>query len=343
MGDDANSSILRDPARLLAHGTQLLAERGRAITLQLVERARAANPGDVLIEQVCRILETHRVPRFHGPMLEDAQRNAAYRKAIETLAPGRRVLDIGTGSGLLAMMAARAGAAQVIACEQDPRLAATAREIIALNGLADRVTVIDRPSFQLDRERDLGGGVDCVVSEIFSDNLLNEGVLSALAHARAELCDKDAIFIPEEASIEIALANHPAIDPPLGSVEGFDLSPFARHFPTIRTFRCSNPKLQLRSEGASAFTFRWSANEEPPPSAASRVELASTGGEVSAVAQWIALKFLPGLTYANSPGSGEGMSWLNRLTPISRRETRAGEAITIKNWYSDEHVVHWEE
>ncbi|WP_128891710.1 50S ribosomal protein L11 methyltransferase [Erythrobacter sp. HKB08] len=343
MGNGTNSTILGDPARLLAHGNELLAQGSKAMALQLVERARAANQGDALIEQVCRIIETHRVPRFHASMLEDAQRNRAYRSAIEALVPGRRVLDIGTGSGLLAMMAARAGAASVIACEQDPRLAATARKIIALNGLSDRITVIDRPSFQLDRQRDLGGGVDCVVSEIFSDNLLSEGVLTALAHARAELVTNDAIFIPEEASIEIALASLPAIHPPLGSVEGFDLSPFARHFAPVQTIRSNNPKLELRSEAASAFEFRWTAHEDPPLSAKSQVELTSTGGEVSAIAQWFALKFLPGVTYANPPGSAAGISWLNRVTPIARRETEAGEAITVKNWYSDEHVVHWEE
>ena len=42
--------------------------------------------------------------------------DAALRRAIR---PGCRVLEIGTGSGLLAMMAARAGAAQVVTCERN--------------------------------------------------------------------------------------------------------------------------------------------------------------------------------------------------------------------------------
>ena len=342
MGDGAEKSILQDPARLLQRGSELLAERGRAMVVALVDRARAASPGDPDIESACRILETHGVPRFHARMLEDAQRNRAYRKAIEKLAPGRRVLDIGTGSGLLAMMAARAGAASVVACEQDPRLAKTARDIIAANGLANRITVIDRPSFQLDRARDLAGGVDCVVSEIFSDNLLSEGVLDVLAHARSELCSDDAIFIPEAASIEVALACHPDIDPPLTGVEGFDLSPFARHFPPVQTIRCDNPRLALRSAPATAFHFRWTAADDPPPSAASTTELASTGGEISAIVQWIELRLMDGVTYANPPGAERGISWLNRLTPIERRETMAGDMVTLHNWYCDEHVVHRE-
>lgn len=54
---------------------------------------------------------------------------------------GDRVLDIGTGSGILAIVAARLGAAAVRGVEADPWAAETARENVARNGVADRVTV----------------------------------------------------------------------------------------------------------------------------------------------------------------------------------------------------------
>ncbi|MEL7220183.1 MAG: 50S ribosomal protein L11 methyltransferase [Bacteroidota bacterium] len=43
-------------------------------------------------------------------------------------------MDIGTGSGLLAMMAARAGAQEVVACEMNPLLAEAASQIVEQNG-----------------------------------------------------------------------------------------------------------------------------------------------------------------------------------------------------------------
>lgn len=43
--------------------------------------------------------------------------NSKYDKALEAMAKGKRVLDVGTGTGLLAMLAARHGASKVIACE----------------------------------------------------------------------------------------------------------------------------------------------------------------------------------------------------------------------------------
>lgn len=49
---------------------------------------------------------------------------------------GRRVFDFATGSGLVALAAARAGAAAVIAADHDPLCAAAVAENAALNGLA---------------------------------------------------------------------------------------------------------------------------------------------------------------------------------------------------------------
>ncbi|OLU14344.1 protein methyltransferase [Pseudomonas sp. PA1(2017)] len=48
---------------------------------------------------------------------------------------GKRVLDLGTGSGVAAIAAARAGAAQVVACDLDPLALAACRANAALNGL----------------------------------------------------------------------------------------------------------------------------------------------------------------------------------------------------------------
>jgi ribosomal protein L11 methyltransferase len=57
------------------------------------------------------------------------------------LRPGQTVLDLGTGSGLLAIAAAKLGAAAVLALDTDPVAVATAAENVRRNGVADRVTV----------------------------------------------------------------------------------------------------------------------------------------------------------------------------------------------------------
>jgi len=55
---------------------------------------------------------------------------------------GKRVVDVGTGSGILALAAARAGAANVVALDINPNAACTASENAQANGLGGRVTAV---------------------------------------------------------------------------------------------------------------------------------------------------------------------------------------------------------
>lgn len=80
--------------------------------------------------------------RSHRGMLFDTDRVMAFEKAIKALVkPGDRVIDVGAGSGILSLMAARAGAGHVDALEATP-IVHEAREIAAINGFADRVTFV---------------------------------------------------------------------------------------------------------------------------------------------------------------------------------------------------------
>jgi ribosomal protein L11 methyltransferase len=63
------------------------------------------------------------------------------RALEETLQPGAAVLDLGTGSGVLALAAARFGAADVLALDTDPLAVRAARENVGLNGLEALVRV----------------------------------------------------------------------------------------------------------------------------------------------------------------------------------------------------------
>jgi ribosomal protein L11 methyltransferase len=63
------------------------------------------------------------------------------RAAEEFVVPGQRVLDLGAGSGILAIAAAKLGAAHVDAVEIEPVAAAVCTENVARNGVTDVVTV----------------------------------------------------------------------------------------------------------------------------------------------------------------------------------------------------------
>lgn len=331
---------LHDPEHFLALGLQLAQSKAGALALSLADRATALHRDDPLWQALASAVRRAEIPDFHVRMLHDQRRNAAYRQAIERFAPGRRVLDIGTGSGLLAMMAARAGAERVYACEENAMLAAAARKVIAANGLADRITVFDRHSGTLDRMRDLDGGVDLVVSEIFSHCVVGEGVLESLAHARAHLAAPGAIFLPERASILVALADFPPLVESVDTVEGFDLSAFSPHLQVKRHVWPDHPALALRSAPAHQFLFDFGAGD-PPLTAAKTCELVSSGGMISGLAQWLHLHFADDISYENRPGSAPDLHWAINLTPAERHESAPGAAYTAGGWYSRATLINW--
>ncbi|VDP26311.1 unnamed protein product [Soboliphyme baturini] len=89
----------------------------------------------------------------YGDMLHDKDRNVKYMEGLrnvlqryKSLDKPVHVLDIGTGTGLLAMLAARLGADRVTACESFKPAFDVAKEIIRLNGFDDVITVIDKRS-----------------------------------------------------------------------------------------------------------------------------------------------------------------------------------------------------
>lgn len=57
--------------------------------------------------------------------------------------PGDRVIDVGTGSGILAIGAALTGAKEVVAIDIDPAAVRVAAENVEHNGLSDRITVLE--------------------------------------------------------------------------------------------------------------------------------------------------------------------------------------------------------
>ena len=81
---------------------------------------------------------------IHEEMLKDTVRTRAYQRAIEDNPEDFKdkiVMDIGCGTGILSIFAARAGAKHVYAIEF-AEIALFAEEIIKRNGLSDKITVI---------------------------------------------------------------------------------------------------------------------------------------------------------------------------------------------------------
>lgn len=142
------------------------------------------------------------VPRWHFEMLNDEPRNYAFERALaNAVSEDTIVLDIGSGTGLLAMMAARAGAKETITCEMVAPLAALARETIELNGLAGRIVSLNQKSTSLVVGKQLPRKANLLVTETVNGALLGEGIVYSIAHAKANLLTEDAQIIPCGATV----------------------------------------------------------------------------------------------------------------------------------------------
>lgn len=117
-------------------------------------------------------------PWEHLRLLSDVARNDALIGLLERHAPGARVVEIGCGTGLLSVIAARLGAERVYAVEPTP-LADVARALVADNDLEGIVEVLDGAIEDLEPRP-----VDLAFSELLNADPFYEGVVPAMRAAR---------------------------------------------------------------------------------------------------------------------------------------------------------------
>lgn len=189
----------------------------------------------------------------HLGYLQDVGRTEAYKAALAKLVkPGQHVLEVGTGTGVLAMLAAGAGAGHVSAVERVPWVARAARDVIAANGLAGTVSVLQAASTAVEVASAAAGAAvsgsddsvaipdraDVFVSELVGNQLVDEGCGFYVEDAKRRLCKPDATVIPASGSVWGAVISSqsmrrrqlPALSK-MGTHYGLKFEPFNSLFP----------------------------------------------------------------------------------------------------------------
>ena len=139
----------------------------------------------------------------HRTMIRDRVRTEAFQRAINSVVrPGDTVLDVGAGSGILSMFAARAGAARVYAVERTP-IAGLAEQLAAANAVAEIVTVIHGDVTDIE----LPEPVDVIVSEWLGGFGIDEGMLAPVIAARDRWLKPGGVMIPHTVTAWTALVH----------------------------------------------------------------------------------------------------------------------------------------
>ena len=271
-------------------------------SIDAFRRAIAVNPSFVQARNNLRAAYRDVVPGWHFAMMDDKDRNDAYEAAIRRAVPGRNVLDIGCGAGLLTMMSARAGAASVTSCEAVAIIADRARDIVAKNGLASRVTVIGKRSHELEVGKDLPQRAEVLVTETFSSGLINEHVLPTLEHAHANLLIPGATVIPAAASAMGYLAGGQMLRGMLYAeqINGFDMTPFNDFAPANFGMLLDRFPHEVLSDDAELMRFDMREASFPMANRRVNVEVRKAGVALGVV-QWIKLELDAHSTYENRP------------------------------------------
>jgi len=140
---------------------------------------------------------------IHEEMLKDSVRTGAYQRAImqnRHLFEGKTVLDVGSGTGILCMFAAKPGAAKVYGIECS-EIIHIARKVVKANNLDDKIEFIQGKAEEVALPVDK---VDIIISEWMGYFLLYESMLDTVIYCRDKWLVPGGLIFPDKASLHIA-------------------------------------------------------------------------------------------------------------------------------------------
>ncbi len=144
---------------------------------------------------------------YHYEMVSDTKRVVPFKKALQKSVKGRVVIESGAGTGIMCILAAKAGARLVFGVEIDPAVAEVARKNIAAAGVADRVRLLAKSTLDV-VPGDLEGQKPAVViAENLSTWFVTEPQIPVMNHINATLAQPNAIRLPTRVFNTLELAS----------------------------------------------------------------------------------------------------------------------------------------
>ena len=271
-------------------------------------------------------------PFLYHEMTDDAIRNRAFRRALSPWAPGRHVLDIGTGQDLnWALEAARLGARLVTAVEALPETYARALDRLAGCPEEPIIDLLCGSSFEVTIEE----RADVCVAELIGSIASAEGMLSAIDDAHKRLLRPKAVVVPAACDTVAAAVSFrrlfpsgPAIAPDAVPYlrRIFDL--YGRAFDVRLTIANVDPEVVLSTTGTLE---RLTFDGRAPLEETTEVSLEITAdGEIDGLLCWIRLSAGPGAPVVDS--LRQRTSWIPAYLPLfdAPAAVQAGDTLGVR-------------
>ncbi len=251
----------------------------------------------------------------YGSMIADSVRTEAYARALrDAVNPDSAVLDIGTGTGLLALLACRFGARRVYAVEPSDAIA-LARDIARANGYAERITFIQGMSERVT----LPEPVDIIVSDLHGVLPLCQRSVPSILDARRRLLARGGVLIPGRDLLMVSLVDAPNLYdkhalPWEAPIHGLDMTA-ARRFVnnTWHNGRATPEQLLLAPKRWGELDY---ATLESPDVRGEVSWTAERSGTAHGLSVWFDSELAPGAVFSNAPDH-PGLVYGSAFFPLS--------------------------
>ncbi len=265
----------------------------------------------------------------HRQFLADEIRLSAFRGALEkSLKPGDVVLDLGSGTGILGLLACRAGARRVYSIEMGG-IIELAREISKANGFADRHSFIKGHSMRVE----LPEKVDLIVSDQIGRFGFEAGVVGFFKDARKRFLKPGGRMIPHRVDQWVALVESPEnwkqIEFWNGSSTGFNLKP-ARSIASNTGYPVTLQAGQLLSDPARASSLDLTTFDSNSWDLEATL-VARRAGTLHGIGGWFSSDLADAVTMTNSPLDANRIDRRNVFLPLDRAvELRPGTSVRVR-------------
>jgi hypothetical protein len=264
-----------------------------------------------------------------------------YRRALaEVVTPGATVLDLGSGTGLLGLLACEAGAGKVYAIESGP-IAAVAHDVFERNGVLDRIEMIRGMSTDVT----LPERVDIVVGDQIGGFAYSAGVFKFYADAAQRLLKPKGVTVPAGFELAVAAVEHPgsrqAIETFGSPLEGFDLKPV--HELVRNTMRTVSIRDEAPLLSRPTFIHSQAATDASRFRRTARLTV-TRDGLLDGIIGMFTATMSPGIRMSNVPEHPDMMDrrWQD-FFPVDRPiPVRAGDVVHTEIWVNpDSYLASW--